>query len=389
MKYKKLILYQLLFILVFTSGCWDKIETSDRGFVAAIVFDINEEATKEDDTGNKIFCDERPKILRVSFGMVNPSKLQSGEKAFIPRTVYGLNLADAIEQMASASSRKPFFGHVTLTVFTEKFAANQKVFRDALDELERSPVVNRQMKIALFNGNSSEVFKIEPKLENLIETYVSGIMNNSGILSNTVDIDLGGFLTNLRNGEGRAVMPVLNMKEDGDGDVEIKKIALINNYQFYKIVDTKYIKTYKILTNKLKTGRKLIDYNGFVVPYNITSSHKSIQLDSSGEKLKYNIKVEFEGDIEEFNFDQEIFKTQVIDDLKNIIENSIKAEIEETTKYFQDDIGYDYLGFKDYTHKYHSKVYQRYKDNWDQAFKQAQISYQVEVNIRRIGTTKK
>jgi Ger(x)C family germination protein len=389
MKFKKIILFQLLIILLFTSGCWDKIETSNREFIALLVFDINEEAMKEQDTGKNVFCEEKPKIVKISFGLVNPSKLQSGDKAFVERTITGVNLADAVEGLAASSSRKPFFGHTTLAVFTERFASNPVAFRDALDELERNPIINRQMKIAFFTGDSSEALKIEPKLENLIAGYVAGIMQNSDILSSTVDMDLGGFLTFLRNGEGRTLMPVLSMKEGGKGDVEVKKLALINNYQLYKIVDTKYIRSYKILTNKMKRGRKIIDYKGFSVPYAIASSRRVIYLDSSNEKLKYTVKVEFEGDIEEFNFDQEIFKMQVIDDLKNNIEDSMKQELLETTKYFQNDIGYDYLGLKDYTHKYHSKVYEKYKDNWDQAFKDAEINYEVKVNIRRIGATKK
>lgn len=382
MKVKRMMAAFLIFPLIILSGCWDKVEIEQRAIVGALMFD---KAEIEEDNNKSLV---RKSGIDVSFGLINPSKIQGSEEAFINEKVKGINFPDAAERLSSRISRRPFFGHTRLLVFTEKFMRDEKLLKEALDDIERRAVINQQMKVVVLKGDPNKIMDVKPKLENLNAAYISGIVENSSISSEVVSLTLAELFKEIRDGEGSVTIPTVKISSANNGDFVIDELTLIKDYKFLKYLDTKYVGSYKIITNKLDKGRELTKINDIIIPYYIYSTDRRIWMD--GEKnLKYKIRYEIEGDITQYEFNKELFNAELIKNIEKKIGSDMEKELKETTEYFQKEIGHDYLGFDSYTHKYHNKIYKKYKDNWDDAFKGADISYEVKVNIRRIGTSKK
>lgn len=382
MKVKRMMAAFLIFPLIILSGCWDKIEIEQRAIVGALMFDKAE--IEEDNNKNLV----RESGIDVSFGLINPSKIQGSEEAFINEKVKGINFPDAAERLSSRISRRPFFGHTRLLVFTEKFMRDEKLLKEALDDIERRAVINQQMKVVVIKGDPNKIMDVKPKLENLNAAYISGIVENSSISSEVVSLTLAELFKEIRDGKGSVAIPTVKISSANNGDFVIDELTLIKDYKFLKYLDTKYVGSYKIITNKLDKGRELTKIDDIIIPYYIYSIDRRIWMD--GEKnLKYKIRYEIEGDITQYEFNKELFNAELIKNIEKKIGSDIEKELKETTEYFQKEIGHDYLGFDSYTHKYHNKIYKKYKDNWDDAFKGADISYEVKVNVRRIGTSKK
>jgi Ger(x)C family germination protein len=217
--------------------------------------------------------------------------------------------------------------------------------------------------------------EVDPKLESTVSGYITGIMDNSKVLANTVSMTLNELLNTIRGSEGTAVIPVVEIEEGKVPQFTVNKLALIKDYKFLTYLDSKYIKSYKIITKKIDNGRKLVSYKGVTIPFYIFSSKRRIWMEEDGDKLKYHVRIELEGDIESYEFDKDLFDHNILDEIQNEISKSMEYEVDTTTKYFQNNIGIAYLGFEDYTHKYHNKVYKKYKENWNEAFKNAEISY--------------
>jgi Ger(x)C family germination protein len=390
MKRKRIIALFLSIGMLLTSGCWDMVEIERRALIGAMLIDLIEKDEENENKSNTSpFCEDIPNTIRVIFGINNPSKLmEGGQGAAVTRTVEAANIPDAMEELGSRTSRMPFYGQVRLLIFTDRLVKNEKIFRETLDEFERKAIINQQMKIVVLVGKEEDFFKVEPKLENIQSLYVTGIMDNSKVLSNTENINLGELNTNLRNNDGSAAIPVLEVQEKPESAYLINKVALIKDYKLLTILDSKYMKTYKMVKGELDNGRKLVAYKGITVPFYAFSSKRRIWLEEGEEGLKFRVKVELEGDIEQFEFNKELFDPKVIADVKKTIEDFTVRELEATTEYFQKDIGHDFLGFNEYTNKYHYKIFKKYENNWDEAFKNAEIVYEVEADVRRIGTSK-
>jgi Ger(x)C family germination protein len=245
------------------------------------------------------------------------------------------------------------------------------------------------MKIAVFRGDPEKIPEVDPGLENTVSGQVVGIMENSRVLADTVSMTLNELLTTIRGGDGTAVIPVLEIEEGKEPKFLINKLALIKDYKLLSYLDAKYIKSFKIITKTIDNGRKLISYKGTIIPFYIFTSTRRIWLEEDGDKLKYRVRIELEGDIEAYEFDKELFDPKIIQEIADEISRSTEYELATTTKYLQQEVGVDYLKFGEYTHKYHNKIYKKYENNWDEAFRNAEINYEVKTDIRRIGTSKK
>lgn len=388
---KKITAAVLILCLIFTSGCWDMIEIERRAFVGAVGIDVieNYEENKEQEQASP-FCEDAPKRIRVTFGVNDPVKLQEGAKgAAIPITVEAANLPDAMEQLGMRISRTPFYGHTRLLVLTDKLVKDKKLFKEIVDEFERKPIINQHMRVVVLKGEIMDILKVDTNLETLYSTYILGIMQNSRVLSSTVSMSLYELITQLRNSEGAAAIPILEIEEDKQSVYKIDKLALIKDYKFLNVLEDKYIKTYKLMKDEFKNGRKLINYKGIVVPFYIFSADKKIWLEDDNGRLKFRVRINLEGDIEQFEFQKILFDPKVISDVEKTIDEFTVKELNAATEHVQQEIGVDYLGFREFTIKYHYKVYKKYEDNWDEAFRNAKIVYDVETSIRRIGTSKK
>ncbi|MCX7883830.1 MAG: Ger(x)C family spore germination protein [Caloramator sp.] len=399
MKVKKIIILIIIIISMFFAGCYDRIEIEQRAIVGAIALDIVEEYEETYNADLNIVkyvntqssMNENKKGPLISFfGLLNPVKIQTGEKAFTVVKVESANLPDSLEKLSQRISRNPFLAQTRMLYLSERIIKNEKVFKETLDRLDKSPKINETANVVVIKGNINNLAKVDPKLESTIAAYISGILENSKTASDIYVLPIYKLLAIIRNNDGACAVPVLEIKPTSEGeDLVINKLVLIKDYKFLTYLDTKYVKFFKIMNNDFKKGRVLVNYENNIIPYYIYSVNKKIYLDEDEKNLKYKVKIELEGDVEELEFEKEVFDEKVIKKMSKTIEESIKQEFEESTKYFQDTIGYDYLGFNDYTHKYHNKIYQKYKDNWDETFKKVQIEYDVKVYIRRIGISKR
>lgn len=389
---KKLFLIFICFSMIFTSGCWDAIELNKRAFITTLTIDINDKAEEDQsNAGGKsfIYDEEAPQVLKVTFGIVNPNKIKSGEGAAIHRTVTASTLSDASEELNDKTSRVPFYGHIKLIIFTQKLIQNQKLFKEVIDKLQKSPNINQTAKVVVFNGTGDDFYEIKPKLEAVPAQYVSGILDNSRTSSSIVSMSLSQLLSYMRTWKGEGVIPYLEVEKAGQQEkrFEVNKIMLIKDYKLLQMLDTKYVKSYKIMNKELDVGRKFVNFDGVTVPFVIFDSKREINLVESNNKLKYNVVVNLEGDIEEVEFGRDIFDQEKISSFEDKIAKSMEEELQETTQYFKNQVGSDYLGFGEYTKKFKNKIYKKYEDNWDEAFKNAEINYKVKVDIRRVGAS--
>lgn len=381
MKAKRMIASFLIFPIIMLSGCWDKIEIEQRALIGALVFDkVGAEGSNKASIGKD--------RIEVNFLLVNPSKLQSSDEAFIAKKVKGMSFPDASEKLSSKISRMPFFGHTRLIIFTEKFMKDDKLFRETLDDIERRAVINQQMKVVVLKNSPDKLQNVKPKLENLVAAYITGIEENARTSSEIVSMTLADLLRDIREGEGSVAIPTLKIGSNNGGEFIIDELTLIKDYKFLRYLSRKYIGAYKLLTKKLERGRTFFKFNDIIIPYNIYTADRKIWMTDKGN-LKYKIRYEIEGDVSQYEFGKDLFNTELISSIEKKIAIDMKKELKETTEYFQKEIGHDYLGFGSYTHKYYYKVYKKYKDNWDEAFKRMDIDYEVRINIRRIGTSKK
>ena len=383
---KKVFIVLLVFIMIFSSGCWDRVEIEENAFVFGIALDVNKERTEKEDIEKgeiKPFYESDKGAIRTIFTVPIPSKMkEAGEDAFESIEASGENIPSCMRVIERKINKIIYLGQTKMCVFTIDMLNNKQYFMDAVDFLERNPERNRNMKVAVVNGSIDDYIKVKHYLDNNLASYISGIFQVGSKECCIISEDLTELEGTLRSSKGNAVMPCIKIT---DGKAEVRDLALIKDYEFYQMVDQKYLRGFSIISNKLKKARKLVKYDDTIIPFYITGVKTTVHLEDK-ENLKYKVTVKVEGDIESFILDEEISKEGKIEEIKSNLAKSLTMELSEVMDYFQNSIGIDYLKIGEYTKKYHNKIYEKYEDNWDEAFKKAQFDFDVNVEIRRIGT---
>ncbi|EYE89875.1 hypothetical protein Q428_00390 [Fervidicella metallireducens AeB] len=383
MKKRYKLLSILLLVIIFFTGCWDKVEIENRAFIVSIAVDALTEKNPNASTTQGIYEDTSP-IMKGIFTVISPQKLASGDpKPYEVLKSQGLNLSNIVVNLSNKFGRSPFYAHTRVFLLGEGLLKNEDAFLGTLDVNARFHEFNRQMYVVAVKGNIDEIYNTDLKLDDTPSEHIKNIIDGAEKLGSSIKLDLSSFLSSLRD-NGSVLIPCIEVK---NGEMTASGLAIVSDYKFQGYIPDKYIRGYACLINRLKGGRKVVEDGNKEYSFSISSSNRRIWLVDKN-KPKYRISVEMEGDLYQYSFNEELMNPEKIEDVKKLLEDSLKLELEEEIKYFQNDVGKDFLGIGEYTKKYHNKFFKEHEKDWDETFKNAEFQVDVEMFIRRIGPSR-
>ena len=152
---KKVILLILLFCLLFTPGCWDRIELEDLAYILAMGVDY--------------LPDEE--LIEVTVSVIRPIGTRGGaqaggggeREAFNIITTKGVTLSSALEQLHTQLARMAYFAHNGAIIIGEKLA--RQGLHLILDRLTRVIDVRLTANIFVTDENVQHVFRANARLE--------------------------------------------------------------------------------------------------------------------------------------------------------------------------------------------------------------------------------
>ncbi|GJM81154.1 hypothetical protein HMSSN139_36500 [Paenibacillus sp. HMSSN-139] len=155
-----------LSLAVFTTGCWDRVEIEERGFVVGAGIDLAEE--EEAEKGRYM----------LTFQFVIPGGLQAkegGSKNGKSATFFNLSssantMFTAARDMSFLTSRSPYLQHLRMILISEEMAASGDL-ANALDLFLRDHEMRRATKIMVTEGEARKLLETNPKNEKLPVMY--------------------------------------------------------------------------------------------------------------------------------------------------------------------------------------------------------------------------
>ncbi|KMT22817.1 Ger(x)C family spore germination protein [Clostridium cylindrosporum] len=372
---KAILLIIILTLPLFLTSCWDKIEINDRAFVNTIMIEKNF-VRKESRFIASQFYKRDINQLFITFGIANASEAESAIKSYT-HSVAAVSMSHAWEKLSSELSREPFFGHTKLIILGRELMEDPDLLKEVLDYFERDKTIDREIRIVAAENTNLTLQGLKPPTENLYSTFVSGTMNQENRLSFVISMNIGRVFNDLRSYNGRTILPVAGME---NRKVNLSKIAFVDKYKIDKIADPREIRGYKIFQAQNVNLREYIRINKDLFVFKLTGIDRKISYVKGGKVPKYHIRYVFEGNLESNKFGQDVFNDKTRKKMEEEVHNLMKGQLEETIHYFQDILGKDYLGFDNYTKKFHPSEYKKYK-NWDKAFQKAEINFDIEVRL--------
>ncbi|BCS80644.1 Ger(x)C family spore germination protein [Anaerocellum diazotrophicum] len=425
---KKAVLGVLIVIsMLYLSGCWDRVEIEDRGYILALGVDKYDPSDlKKYETSEYINLDrktqkfspeqKKPDIKTNQKGIdpqtkrkVKPPLPSSKNQYKFAVTVLFPNLrtigkdSKSDEQMRflfvrptnnvvgirnyleREINKRLYYGYLKVVVFGKDLAKDSGLVREVLDGLNRESDIPQNTYLLVSETTARDILNTMPLVQPVTGIHLFEISKNASIYGRVIDTPLGQVVNSFINSN----CAVISRVEPGVETLKIAGAAVFKNFKFVGWIDEKQLQVYKLLMGKAQHAFfDDLKYKSSYIPFVTTEIQvrKKIKDDKDRLRIIYNLRIE--GEVTEF-----VFKSgyKVLDDpMRRFIQTELNRIIKQRSQQlcYILNVKYnaDVLGIGDFISKHRPKEWEKLKKSWDTELKKIKVEVIPDVRIRRSGT---
>ncbi|MDD2494753.1 MAG: Ger(x)C family spore germination protein, partial [Tissierellia bacterium] len=363
---KKIILILLTTIIL--TGCWDSAEINDRDYIFAVGIDKGEDE-------NLVFTAEIPKINEGS------------EEQRIIFTQESKNLSNFYNDSFVRSEKVISDRLMQVIVIGESIAEDTETFKRLFDEIQRSPQINRRVKIAVAKGDAKKIIETEIPSNPIVGRYLSEMLIKLK-KSNVQSIyTFDEALLNLQ-GFGSGLIPIVEKFEDS---LKIENAAVMKDYKKIGNLNSLENEIVMLILDPKSSNIRNINLNveDSIISLSTVNIKSTNKIKLSDDKLSVNYYVTLYCFIESFTLNNKsLADKKFIDKIKEAAVNQISEQTDSTINKVQKIYKIDLFKIKNELYKYHNIKYKKIEDNYQQVFENADINVYYAVDIKSTGLVK-
>jgi len=361
--------------LLFT-GCWDKMELEDRGFVISIGIDK---------AGGESAFDLTMTLPNVA--AIAGKDGAEGENARTLLHAQADALSAAMHKADAQTGRSLHYGHTKIAVFGADFLSDAELFKQAINALDRSSEVSQKLILLATEDTAADILAAKSPNEPLIGTFVSNFYkNNADNLHITVAMNLEQLLLNL-NTTGHAILPRITVE---DGDIRLSGAAILKNAALTGWLNETQTRGLLWLRGEGEGTLLTVPYDDPAtarnrnVPFRTTHCTRTLAFRDTEDGLVCRLTLHAMGSIEEMTVTPDmLIPNDTLQTLSRQFEREITTELQQAFTLFQTEYGIDADHLLRELYKQNPNLYRQYADNLDAAFRQMTLETDIRVTITR------
>jgi len=366
---KVIIILNLIAILFLLTGCWDNVEINDREYIFAVGIDKGEEE------GNLLFTAEIPKINEGS----EEQRLIYSEESKNFANFYN---ASFIRSDKVISDRL-----MQVIVIGESTASDPALIKKIFDEIERSPQMNRRVKIAIAKGDAKDIINTEIPNNPIVGRYLSELLVKLKKENYQEIYTFDEAILNFKDFNS-AMIPIVEKFEDG---LKIESSAVMKDYKLIGNLTYTENELITLLLDPANSNLKNInvDVENTTISLGAFTVRMTDKIDVKDNKLYADYYVTLSCYIDSFELGNKNLDDQkFLEKIKVTATDQISELTKKTVNKLQKTYKTDLLKIKDKLYKYHNTEYTKIKDNYEQIFADANINVHYTMVIRSTGLVK-
>ncbi|WP_200411892.1 Ger(x)C family spore germination protein [Virgibacillus salexigens] len=383
--------FELLFIFIiflFLTGCWDRVEIEDRGFVVGSAIDLVDK--KSDGTYELMLTNQ----VVVPSGIGTPMESKGDQKAYMNISATGGSLFDITREMSSLTSQSLFFQHMKVLIVSEDVVKEPRLFADIMDVHLRDHEMRRSMRMVIVEGEARQAFNIKPENEKIPSLYLESLMDNNyknfGSLKPIHIGDIQEFLLSERS----YVIPELHISDNKF--LQYKGAAVfrgISNEMIDSLTEEETVGL-EFITEKGAGGVIEIEVDGQKLTIEISNINQSIQVkEKNKENIRIEVTINVEGKVgERFGEAENVLNSTYLQKVEKATEKRVKEVAEKTIEKAQKDLKVDILGINNILYQRHYDFWNEIKDDWlrgGNSFSQSIINVSTNAEVESVGSVRK
>lgn len=381
---KRCLIVIVLLILHFLmlTGCWSSNEAEEMGLVIGTAIDLDENSSG----GEKRLLVTNQIITSSTAGLGSGTQSSgtSQQKAYKNITETGSSIFSIVRNMAQKLEQQLFAQHIKVIVVGEEVARRMSL-QEITNFFNREMEVRPSCLILIAKNEASQT--LDSNGPTVIPAfYLNQIAKN---LKRSVKILPPVTLTNLNENINSDTSFLLQSIIKDKDDVKFSGAAVIEgkSNQLLGFLNEKELEGATWLTGEGKGGLvEAKDKKDADIIYEIQSMDSKIQPIISGDNISFNVKIESEGRIGEYQSDAEsLFNNKFLKEAEDLIEKEVHQLVKEVLNKTQKEYQVDVLGFGNALRIEKPKLWNRVKGNWDSIFSEVSINVDIKINIKDYG----
>ncbi|SFD64880.1 spore germination protein KC [Paenibacillus catalpae] len=363
----------LILCIIITTGCWDRVELSDRAFDLAASTDLMED-------GSYLTAAQFIIPSRISAGA-------SGEQPYFIETGTGKTLLEAIQKTRQKLSRIITRGHRRNYYIGEDLAKHG--IGELLDGFSRDPGNRIRLDIWVVKGGKGmDALKVHYPLEKIPSIASVKIHRAVGGTTATSYLD---FMMAASSEGSSPTLPVVDIVQGAAPQETIRfygRAIFNHDYKlvgYLNFVEGAYRQWILKRISYLDLAEEIPEAGGNVGV--IVNSFGSKIRSSVSEKNKVKMEIELTGagHVAENNTNLNLNKGKNLKLVQNELNKKTSEHVLAMITKVQKQFGTDVLGFDQVMNRQHPAQWNKIKGQWNTIFPNIEVSVRVNINLKYMG----
>ncbi|MDQ0194181.1 Ger(x)C family spore germination protein [Paenibacillus wynnii] len=366
-----------LLLCLLITGCWDKGELSEFGYVQAIAIDKNDEGAIELTTH----------FYTPSSGGEMSGSSKEGSKGFSISTSAD-TVFEAIRDIPIHLGRKARWDHIRVILIGEEITKEQSI-ADVLEFFSRDQEPRGTVYILIASGEASPFLNVKPFIENTIAQQLREIQEATVRYSGkTEKLSMINLAIQLKSETGVTVVPRIQSGTSSKSAV-IAGVYLLQDGKMKTTLLSKETESLLMLRNEYQGG--IIEYpcteqsgdKKKKEAFEVINLHTKLRTSIINEEVTVHVDTKVEGSIGELHCSS-LKNSEDETRLKNTIEQQIEQDMQDTLARLQQN-RIDALGIGNQIYRKNHTLWKKWKPTWGERFSNVRFEIKIDVTDMNSG----
>ncbi|WP_434749301.1 Ger(x)C family spore germination protein [Paenibacillus amylolyticus] len=383
-------------ILSILSGCWSSREIEDLSLYVGLGIDVGQETEFEKKTseqgGDYPKLDNVTATVQIAPGYSStqksdqPGSPASGKSSYSNERLTGDSMLQIFRQFALRRDR-PLIGHHLKVIVISKEIAKKYGLNQLLDFVLRDNDIRPNCLVLISHHRALDVLTSNDP-SRIPAFYLTGITNNSYISNKILEpVTLAKLDAQMQSKSSFLLQNVLNY--NGEDKFSGGSIFDGKTTKYIGELSQTDLEAMSWLEPEQKGGViKTYSKEGFTVTYEIKKKKIKIIPKVAGGNISFHVKAESEGWLmEDWRAPEKEEKGAYLKELEKDFAKIVDQQIDQMLYKLQHTYKADVAGFRDSLRIHYPKTWKKVKDNWDEVFATAPITYEIKTSIVNPGSS--
>ncbi|NCA66899.1 MAG: Ger(x)C family spore germination protein [Clostridia bacterium] len=353
----------MLYVILFSSGCWDALDLNERSIVTTVLLDYNEDKI--------IFYIE---MANPDKATTNGSGGGSEDKYLVVKSV-GKDFVEARNNANEKMDKPVYLSAVRSIVMTERFAKLH--FIEYLHRFRSDENYRKKIDTVITRDEPEELLKITKEKKQSLGFVTEDIIETLEEQGKSFKRTTMRLLENISAKYTGMLIPCMGISEE---EIALVGYSVVNNNKVDGFLPVEEIEGMILLkAEKVKTNYRL-HYNDMNMTVKVTQKKRTIKANYDNEQISMDVNMEYKAELlygdkkEPYNFQEEDAKA-----LGELLKERIKEELAEAIGRSQTEFNCDYYQFDDEFRIKYPIEFDRM--DWYEEYPKIKFNYNIKVKL--------